>query len=177
MTASLATEPERGSWRRLDNGWELRFERRLRHSPERVWRLLTTPEGLAGWLAEAVIEPREGGRMDLHFTHPPSEQFCDPDMFRQSNRVVTWSPFDLFEHTFDGTTLVRWELRPDGDGTHLTLIHRLPASEQQLHQTLSGWHHHMEGFEDAVVGRRHPWSWDRWTALDRAYADAIREMA
>ena len=34
-----------GTWRRLDSGWELHFERRLRHSPERVWKALTTVEG------------------------------------------------------------------------------------------------------------------------------------
>ena len=58
---------EAGLIRRIEGGWELRFERRLRHSPERVWKALTTGDGLACWLAEAEIDLRPGGRMDLNF--------------------------------------------------------------------------------------------------------------
>ena len=36
---------DQGRWREIEGGWELRFERRLRHSPERVWAALTTPGG------------------------------------------------------------------------------------------------------------------------------------
>ena len=59
MTETMDRIADGGTWRRIDGGWELRFESRLRHSPQRVWNALTKPEGLACWLAEAVIEPAE----------------------------------------------------------------------------------------------------------------------
>lgn len=166
-------DADAGVWREIDGGWELRFERRLRHAPERVWKALTTNEGLRCWLAEAVIDPRPGGRMDLTFRHPPSEEFPDPKVFTQTNEVLTWDPPRRFEHTFDKGTVVRWDLTPDGDGTHLVLTHRVRADREALHQTLSGWQHHLEGLEGAIDGVKHRWIWDRWRALDRAYAGQI----
>lgn len=171
---------DQGRWREIDGGWELRFERRLRHAPERVWAALTTPDGLKCWLAEAEIEPHPGGRMDLNFIQPETPDFpCREDVRRQFNEVLVWRPFTRFDHTFGhADSVVSWRLEPDGGGTHLTLIHRVPQSwESDLSRTLSGWHHHMEGLEDAVRGMAHPWSWPRWTALRDAYAAAVRRAS
>lgn len=165
---------EAGVWRRMEGGWELRFERRLRHAPERIWKALTTGEGLACWLAEADIDPRPGGRMELNFRQPDHEFMPDtPDRRRQSNQVLTIEPFTVFEHTFGSNpeSVVSWRLTPDGDGTHVTLTHWIPDAWGGMRSNvLSGWHHHMEGLDDAVRGVRHPWSWDRWFALRDAYA-------
>lgn len=163
----------------VEGGWELRFERRLRHSPERVWAALTTGAGLACWLAEAEIEIElePGGRMELNFRQPDHEFMPDtPERRRQSNRVLTVRPHSLFEHTFGGhpDAVVSWRLKPDGDGTHLTLVHHLPeAWADSRAGVLSGWHHHMEGLDDAAAHVRHAWDWDRWFALRDAYAEAL----
>lgn len=162
-----------GTIRSTDGGWQIRFERRLRHSPERVWKALTTPEGLACWLAEAEIEAQPGGRMELNFRQPDHEFMPDvPERRRQSNEVLTARPFSLFEHTFGSNpdSVVSWRLEPDGEGTHLTLTHRVPESWAGARgNVLGGWHHHMEGLDDAVRGVRHSWDWDRWFALRDAY--------
>jgi len=92
-----------GASRTVGDGWELRFERRLRHSPERVWAALTTPEGLACWLAEAEIEAKPGGRMELNFRQPDHEFMPDvPERRPQSNAVLTARPFPRFEATLGG---------------------------------------------------------------------------
>lgn len=174
--APVTLGADQGRWRRIDGGWELRFERRLRHAPQRVWAALTTPEGLRCWLAEADIEGVPGGRMDLRFTQPATENFPATEECRaQANEVLVWRPFTQFDHTFGHEdSIVSWRLEPDGDGTFLTLIHRVPQSwECDLSRTLSGWHHHMEGLDDAVRGVPHPWSWPRWTALRDAYAAEV----
>lgn len=175
MTDTLTPAHELGRATEIDGGWEVRFERRLRHSPERVWAALTTPEGLACWLAEAEIEPVPGGRMSLDFRQPATEKFPDtPDVREQINEVLVFQPFTRFEHTFGAVdSVVCWRLSPDGDGTHLTLIHRMGRDwESDVANTLAGWHHHMEGLDAAAQGVPHPWSWSRWTALRDRYAKA-----
>lgn len=168
---------EAGTIREDGDGWIIGFERRLRHSPERVWKALTTPEGLACWLAEADIETVPGGKMELHFRQPDNDFMPDvPEKRRQSNEVLTVRPYTLFEHTFGSNpdSIVSWRLEPDGDGTHLILAHRVPSTwESGRKNVLAGWQHHMEGLEDAIKGVRHPWSWDRWFALRDAYAERI----
>ena len=176
-TTDVRLSADAGVWRPIEGGWELRFERRLRHSPERVWRALTTPEGLACWLAEAMIDPRPGGRMDLHFRQPDHEFMPDvPERRMQSNEVLVARPFSRFEHTFGGNpeSVVSWTLTPDGDGTHLLLEHRVPESWAEARRNvLSGWHHHMEGLDGACALVRHAWHWDRWFALRDAYAERL----
>ena len=178
MTDILDRPADTGAWREVEGGFELRFERRLRHAPQRVWAALTTPEGLACWLAEADIEPVAGGRMDLTFTQPATPDFPDTcEVRQQANTVLACEPITRFQHSFGHPdSIVTWTLTPDGDGTHLSLHHRAPrAWETNLARTLSGWHHHMEGLDDAVAGRRHPWNWPRWTALRDAYDERMAE--
>jgi len=115
--------------------------------------------------------------MELNFRQPDHEFMPDtPERRRQSNEVLTVEPFTRFEHTFggDAASVVSWRLAPDGDGTHLTLIHRIPESwAGALSNVLSGWHHHMEGLDDAARGVPHGWAWDRWFALRDAYAEQL----
>lgn len=169
----VALGADAGAIRRVEDGWDIRFERRLRHSPERVWKALTTGDGLACWLAEAEIELAPGGKMELNFRQPDNDFMPDiPEKRRQSNEVLTVQPYSRFEHTFGSNpdSVVSWRLEPDGDGTHLTLLHRVPETWAGARaNVLSGWQHHMEGLDDAVRGVRHPWNWDRWFALRDAY--------
>lgn len=173
MTDTLDRSGDAGAIRPLDDGWEIRFERRLRHSPERVWNALTTPEGLACWLAEADIDPRPGGRMDLHFRQPDHEFMPDtPDRRWQHNEVLVAEPYTRFEHTFGSNagSVVRWRLTPDGDGTHLLLVHSVPKDwADGRANILPGWHTHLEGLEDAIHGVRHPWDWDLFLSRRKAW--------
>lgn len=169
--------PETGEIRPVEGGWELRFERRLRHSPDRVWKALTTAECLACWLAEAEIDLEPGGKMELNFRQPDHDFMPDtPDRRRQSNEVLVVEPITRFDHTFGDNpqSVVSWRLEPDGDGTYLSLRHRIPESWADARKNvLSGWHHHLEGLDDAVQGVRHAWDWDRWFALRDAYAETL----
>ncbi|MFN4288751.1 MAG: SRPBCC family protein [Brevundimonas sp.] len=170
---------EAGHLVRIEGGWELRFERRLRHDIERVWAALTTPEGLACWLAEAKLELEPGGEMSLNFRQPDHEFMPDtPERRRQSNTVLEVVPPRLFRHTFGSNpdSVVTWRLTPDGDGTHLSLTHVIPESWRDARRNvLSGWHYHMEGLDDAALGRRRLWVWDEWFALRDAYGATLED--
>lgn len=177
MTGTLDLPADAGVIRTLSDGWEIRFERRLRHSPERVWKALTSPEGLACWLAEADIDVRPGGRMNLHFRQPDHDFMPDtPDRRLQHNEVLVARPFTRFEHTFgsNAQSVVRWRLTPDGDGTHLLMVHSIPQGWAGARaNVMSGWQMHLAGLEDAIQGVRHPWSWDRFLALREAWSAAF----
>lgn len=170
----MSLPDEAGHWRKLGADYEIAFERHLRHPPERVWAALTTPEGLSRWLANAVIEPEPGGRMDLTFTQPDAPELPVGPGRRQANRVIRFEPHTLFEHSFgDDASVVCWRLEPDGNGTRLTLTHRVPSAWGA--KVLSGWHLHLEGLDDAIAGRTHAWRWDRWRALHRSYGAEVAQ--
>ena len=113
-----------GEIRRADDGrWVLRFERRLAHPPEKVWSALTESEHLRHWMpADLVGERREGAPLELPFWPDTIEKYGDRiDTPVMQGEVRVWDPLNVFEWTWDAD-VVRWELKPTGEGTQLTLI-------------------------------------------------------
>ena len=104
----------------FDEGrWAVRYERRLAHPPEKVWRAITEPEHLVHWLpADIVGERRAGAPIELRFWPAQLEKYdiADPVL---PGEIREWDPPRLFEWTWD-TDLLRFELEPDGDDTVLT---------------------------------------------------------
>lgn len=115
----------------------VRFERLLPGPIERVWELLTTPDGLPEWFGEAVIEPREGGRVSLAGGHIRGvvTQWQPPRCL-----VYTWNVFSTGEARSPyPESYVRFELEPRGSDVLLTLTH-LPVLERFEKQNAMGWH-------------------------------------
>jgi uncharacterized protein YndB with AHSA1/START domain len=126
-----------------DGGVALRFERRLPHPPERVWRALTERAELAAWHPTPFeLDPVVGGTITFQ---PPPQVPSWPD-----GEVLEFDPPRTLAHTWFEDTL-RWELRRDGDGCVLALTHcfgdRFKAARDG-----AGWHvclwwlaRHLEG--------------------------------
>lgn len=104
----------------------LTFERRIRHPIQVVWEAITEPEHLAQWyMTKATIEGRKGGIIDLR---------TGPGQLHVTGRILVWEPPHVFEYEWKvkpwqrmpngEDAIVRWELRPQGDETLLTLTHR-----------------------------------------------------
>ena len=89
-----------GTLESAENGYRLRFERRLDHSPERVWRAITEPEELAHWF-------------------PPGEELL----------VTESEPPRLLAGTWYGDEL-RFELRPEGEACMLVFTHTFAERER-----------------------------------------------
>lgn len=158
-----------------DGRLALRFERRLAHAPDKVWRALTEAGELGRWFAAVVDRDLTAGatvrftmtdeakrRMDV----PPTEGSLG------DGTVLTASAPTLLEYTW-GEELLRWELTPDGeDGCRLVFTDTLPGSETgggDLADTCGAWDAAFEVFE-AVLDDRVPGSaWDRFEALADAY--------
>ncbi|AGP54834.1 SRPBCC family protein [Streptomyces rapamycinicus] len=121
----------------------LRLERRLAHPPEKVWRALTEPAQLAHWFpSEVQVELTVGGRMG--FVFPGRE---GPDM---DGVVTELDPPHVFAFTW-GEDELRWELRPEGDGSVLTLTHTF-GDRFGAASFASGWHACITGLAALLGG-------------------------
>ena len=132
-----------GSYATVDDRPALRFERRLRHSVDAVWRAVTEPAELAHWFpAEVEVDLRVGGRMRFAFSDevfPPSDgevTECDPPR----------------RFAFDwGEEHLRFEIEPDGDGSVLRFTHMLSARDQASRDA-AGWHVCLDRLEERLGG-------------------------
>ena len=133
---------------RTDGGRNvLRMERRLAHPPEKVWRALTTPADLAQWFpAEVRLDLRAGGEVRFVFAGGEAPE---------GKGVITdLDPPRLLAFTWEGEHL-RWELRPDGAGTVLTLEHTLD-DRYGAASFAAGWHTCIDAMDDLLAGRPVP---------------------
>ena len=125
------------------------FERELAAPPARAWAFLTEPSLLSGWYGEAVMEPKEGGRIELMGGHIRGV-------------VTAWRPPQLLAYTWNvfqpGETVSGWPvtylefaLAERGATTLLTLTHRpIPARMQP--QTMMGWHTFLDMLQAGIKG-------------------------
>jgi uncharacterized protein YndB with AHSA1/START domain len=125
---------------------EVRLTRYYGAAPQEVWAALTDRDSLACWLAApAKLELRRGGAFELRLT----------DGNRLNGRVRSVEPPRLLELDWtDGdeqSSIVRFELRADGDGTVLVLDHRRIDARVGM-RYMARWERHL-GRLDAVVER------------------------
>jgi uncharacterized protein YndB with AHSA1/START domain len=148
----------------------VRFERKLAHPPERVWRAVTETEELAKWFP---ARPEIGGERRvgaaLTFTYPGNEEppetgeiveLDEPRVF-----AFTWRP----GAEAGEPQLLRFELEPDRDGTRLVFTHELPRPDAA--KVAAGWELCLDDLEAALAGEsRAELPEGRWSELHEAYA-------
>jgi uncharacterized protein YndB with AHSA1/START domain len=149
----------------------VRFERRLSHPPERVWRAVTEADDLARWFpARPDVEGERAVGAQLRFTYPGGE--APPE----TGEIVELDRPRLFEFTWrpsqpeggDPQTL-RFEIEPDGDGSRLVFTHLLPRPDTA--KVAAGWQLCLDDLEAALDGHpRAEFPEDRWVELHESYA-------
>ncbi len=101
----------------------IRTDAFLSHPPEKVWRALTEPEILAGWLMPNDFEAQVGHRFTFRTDPVPGHGFdgivhCE---------VLALEPPRLLSISWLGgagiNTTVTWSLVAEGTGTRLFLVH------------------------------------------------------
>jgi uncharacterized protein YndB with AHSA1/START domain len=142
----------------------VRFERRLGHSPERVWRAITEPAELAKWFPADIEGDLMTAGAELRFP------FREGEAETESGEVIETDPPWVLDFTWGGQSL-RFELEPDGDGTRLTFTHALPREETA--QVAAGWELRLGALEDVLDGRQPPddFDEDRWVEVHADYAE------
>ncbi len=157
-----------GTVHKRAGGYQLRFERHLRHPVEKVWAALTSPAQLAQWLAPGEIELTLDGRVYLAFTD--GDSVID-------GRVTAFAPPRLLEFTWtdkdDDLGFVRWELIAEDGGARLVLTHHLPESARPFgFPALAGWHSLLDRLAALLDGQPMSGAGNRWHELHDHYARA-----
>jgi uncharacterized protein YndB with AHSA1/START domain len=147
----------------------VRFERRLDHPPERVWRAVTETEELAKWFP---ARPEIGGERrvgsELTFTYPNNEE--PPE----TGQIVQFDEPRIFAFTWrssgDDAHLLHFELEPDGDGTRLIFTHELPKPDSA--KVAAGWQLCLDDLELALADApRADFPEGKWVELHEEYAE------
>ena len=134
-----------GTFTTIDGRPALRFERRLRHPVEAVWRAVTDPAELAGWFPARVAyegAPRPG--TGLTFTFP------DDAMPPTSGEVLEVDEPRLLAFTW-GDDVLRIELSADGDGCLLRFTHVFDERDAAARDA-AGWHVCLDRLEARLAG-------------------------
>ena len=126
-----------GTLQTIDGRPALRLERRLAHSPERVWRAVTEPAELAQWFVAPVAwtpalgETFEGGGQAGEITA------------LDAPRLLAWSW---------GDERYAFELAPDGDGCLLVFTHVFDDRYGPAAQHAAGWETYLDRLEALLAG-------------------------
>lgn len=126
-----------GTLETIDGRPALRIERRLAHSPQRVWRAVTEPAEMAQWFVAPVAwtpalgETFEGGGQRGEIT-----ALEEPALLRW-----TW-----------GQERYAFELSPDGDGCRLVFTHVFDERYGPAAQHAAGWETYFDRLDAHLAG-------------------------
>jgi uncharacterized protein YndB with AHSA1/START domain len=140
---------------RTDGHPVLRIERRLKHSPQRVWRAVTEPDELSQWypFRALAVEPRVGGR--IHFDVGPAGKIDAVITEHEPPRMFAFrvAAGEITPGGHEGDNLIQIELRPEpGDGCLLIFTHTfvdLPAAASYA----AGWQTCLDALALVLDGR------------------------
>jgi uncharacterized protein YndB with AHSA1/START domain len=134
-----------------DNRPVLRFERRLAHPPEKVWKAITDPSEMAHWFPATVrTELRIGAPMRFSF-----EGRLDVDPFFEEGEIIEFDSPRVYAFRWNDS-LLRFELVPEASGCRLVFTHTLGGS--------GTW-------GDRASAARHAAGWDGCLAVLAARVD------
>ncbi|MGO1054759.1 SRPBCC family protein [Crossiella sp. CA198] len=130
----------------------LRFERRLRHAPEKVWQSVTDPAHLKHWFpVEFHAEQRIGA--PITFIYPGAE--APPG----SGEILEFDPPRVFAFTWkdansQDTAVLRFELVPTDEGCLLVFTHALggPGDLLATARHAAGWDGQLDVMEGVLAG-------------------------
>ncbi len=118
-------------------------EIRIAAPPETVFAYFTEPDKMARWMGSRVdLQPRAGGTYALDI-NPLARARGEYVELVPHSRVVFTFGWEADLQVPPRSTTVEVTLTPDGDGTHVRLVHRglLTAAMREQHR--DGWQHYL----------------------------------
>ena len=136
----------------------LTVKRRFKASPAKVFAAWTDPEKMKRWMgpgeiiaARAEVDPRVGGRYRIVMHAPNGDEYDVGGVYREvvanEKLVFTWA----WKSTPERESLVTLLLKPDGDGTLLTLTHEQFSDEESRDNHKQGWNSTLDKLESFVA--------------------------
>jgi uncharacterized protein YndB with AHSA1/START domain len=139
-----------GTYDTIENRPALRFERRLSHPVEVVWRAITQSDELVHWFPSRVEvdELRAGGEMSFRFDDMPLDA---PSTM--SGRVTEFDPPRVFAFDWGGDHL-RLELEPvtGAEDACLLRLTVLLDEREKASRDAAGWHVCLDRLEQRLDG-------------------------
>ena len=149
--------------------YTIRFERRLAHPPEKVWRSLTERKYLRRWFPSDVFgEWKKGAKLD--FTFKDGE--ADP----MEGEVLSVEYPRLLEYRW-GESILRFELTAEGDGCRLHFSEAFEDSSIAA-RNAAGWETCLRNLEEILRGYE-PAAFDlgAWRILFERYVSRFEPLA
>ena len=136
----------------------LTLKRRLKAPPAKVFAAWTDPEKMKRWMGPGEItamraesDTRVGGRYRIVMQAPNGEEYDVGGVYREvvagEKLVFTWA----WKSAPERESLVTLLLKPDGDGTLLTLTHEQFADEDSRNGHEQGWNSSLDKLEKFVA--------------------------
>jgi uncharacterized protein YndB with AHSA1/START domain len=155
-----------GQLARTGGRLQLRFTRRLRHPPEKVWRALTEPAHLAAWFPTDIDGERAAGAA-LRFTFRHGE---GPTM---DGEMLRYEPPSVLELRWGSAETLRFELQPDGEGSLLTFINTFDELGKAARDG-AGWHTCLDVLAYHLDEQPAPWTpAEHWHQVHAAYVEQL----
>src|SRR5436305_10266382 len=144
--------------------YAVRFERRLAHPVEKVWRAISEPEELRKWFPDGGVEIdlTVGGK--VRFAAEGWDE--DDELVPREGTVTQLDPPRLLEFTW-GDDPLRFELRPDGDGCVL-VFKQIFEGKAAAPRLAAGWTICLANLDAALDGTTA--SPEEWPGLYEQYA-------
>jgi uncharacterized protein YndB with AHSA1/START domain len=167
-----------GTIERSGDKTRVRFERRLSHPVDGVWRAITDRNELRQWFpqdVDLVLEP--GAKLRFEFREEDKPDPADvpgleeiPDFF--DGEVLEVDPHHRLSYTW-GTDVLTFELTPDGDGTRLVLTATFEPDEVKEPRDAAGWHVCLDALGAHVEGGPAP-AKDAWQPIYEEYVERFK---
>ncbi|MGG4344102.1 SRPBCC family protein [Paenibacillus lautus] len=140
-------------------GTTVRFERRFKHSVEKVWSYLTDNDKLTQWFSELKVEDlRQGGRITFDMQDGTFEEF----------EITDYRELSVLEYTW-GEDRVRFELYPEAEGCRLVLIETITKITDHTPKDIAGWDVCLDVIKALLEGRTLESRKDAWSEKYEQY--------
>ncbi len=170
----MSDAAEFGSLERVGDLSILRYERRLAHPRERVWRAITEDADLAAWFPTTIEGPRRAGaKLHFSFRHGEGQAF--------DGEMLAFVPPSLLELRWADDVL-RFELESEVENETVLHLRVIFSEHGKAARDAAGWHVCLEGLvlacdgagagDGAGAAAAPPGDpADRWRAVHRGYVE------
>lgn len=152
-----------GRLEQKDGHWQLKFTRKLLHSPEEVWQALTDPKHLAVWFPSDIEGERVPGA-SLRFVFRNNE---GPTI---EGKMIAYEPYSVLEFEW-GNEQLQFDLQPDEEGTLLIFQNTFDELGKAARDG-AGWHICLDMLACDLNHEEPAWSHaERWKQVHKQYIE------